>query len=74
MVIDSPDTDVLMIGHFQKLSAATVFITRSGKTGRSTDIKSAHDIPGEKNSSPSINFQTFTGSDMSRKFADRSRN
>ena len=75
VTIDSPDTDIflLLIHKCHELPPATRFITGKGKFRRSIAVKPVHDKLGEKCASAILGFHAFTGSDMSGRFAGRSK-
>ena len=75
VTIESPDTDIflLLIHNCHELPPATRFITGKGKFRRSIAVKPVHDKLGEKRASALLGFHAFTGSDMTGRFAGRSK-
>ena len=75
MVADSPDTDVLMllIEMYQRLPAATSFLTGRRNLRRNIAVQPICEKLGEKRTYAMIGFHAFTGSDMSGRFAGRSK-
>ena len=75
VTIDSPDTDIfiLLIHRCSELPLDTRFLTGKGKTRRSIPIKQIYDALGEKRASALLGFHTFTGTDMSGRFAGKTK-
>ena len=75
LVVDSPDTDVpiLLIEMYQRLPAATSFLTGKRNLRRNMAVQPICEKLGEKCTSAMIGFHAFTGSDMSGRFASRSK-
>jgi len=74
LVVDSPDTDVLilLIEVYQRLPAVTSFLTGRRNLRRNIAVQPICEKLGEKGTSTMIDFYVFTGSDMSGRFAGRS--
>ena len=75
LVVDSPDTDVLilLIEMYQSLPAATSFLTGRSNLRRYIAVQPICEKLGEMHTSAMIGFHAFTGSDMSQRFAGRSK-
>jgi len=78
LVVDSPDTDVPillieLIEMYQRLPAATSFLTGKRNLRRNMAVQPICEKFAEKCTSVMIEFHAFTGSDMSRRFAGRSK-
>ena len=75
LVVDSPDTDVLilLINVFNRLPAATSFLTGRKNLRRNISVQSICEKLGKKHTSAMIGFHAFTGTDMSGRFAGRSK-
>ena len=75
LVVDSPDTDVLilLIEMYQRLPAATSFLTGRRNLRRNIAVEPICEKLGQKRTSAMIGFHAFKGSDMSGRFAGRSK-
>jgi hypothetical protein len=75
LVIDSPDTDVLllMVQMYPSLPVSTNFRTGKGKFKRNIAVRPIFNHLGETRASAILGFHAFTGSDMSGRFAGRSK-
>jgi len=75
LVVTSPDTDVmlLLVHKYPHLPVSTVFLTGKGKLKRSMCVRSIYTNLGQKRASALLGFHAMTGSDMSGRFAGRSK-
>ena len=73
LVVDSPDTDVLILLIEMRLPAATSFLTGRRILRGNIAVQPICEKLGEKRTSAMIGFHAFTGSDMSQRFAGRSK-
>jgi len=75
LVVDSLDTDVLilLIEMCHRLPAATSFVTGRRNLRKNITVQAICKKLGEKRTSAMIGFHAFTGSDMSGRFAGRSK-
>lgn len=74
VIICSPDTDVflLLIHHYQSLSAETHFLTGSGDRKRIISVRDAFEcLPNHRQCL--LGFHAFTGCDMTSKFASKTK-
>jgi len=74
-LVDSPDTDVLilLIEMYQRLPAATSFPTGRRNLRRNIAVQRISEKLGVKCTSVMIGFYAFPESDMSGRFAGRSK-
>jgi len=74
-LVYSPDTDVLilLIEMYQRLPAATSFLTGRRNLRRNIAVQPISEKLGVKCTSVMIGFHAFTKSDMSGRFAGRSK-
>ena len=73
VVIQSPDTDVRILMMYQKLPPNICFKTGTADKLRKIDICKLFYTLGERRSLALLGFHVFTGSDVSGKFAGRSK-
>jgi hypothetical protein len=75
LVVSSPDTDVLLllVSMYPHLPVSTVFITGKSKMRRCISIGKIYNSSGEKRASALLGFHAFTGSDVSGRFASRTK-
>ena len=75
LVIDSPDTDVLllMVHMYPSLPASTKFCTGKGKAKQNIPIQPIFYKLGQTRASAILGFHAFTGSDTSGRFAGRTK-
>ena len=75
LVVSSPDTDflVLLVCMYQSLLISTTFLTGKEKLKRNISVQSIYNNLGSKHASVLLGFHAFTGSDISGKFAGRTK-
>ena len=75
LVIESPDTDVLilMINFYPQLPTKTSFQNGKGNQKRKIDIQKVNQQLGEKRASALLGFRDFTGSNLCGRFAGRTK-
>ena len=73
VVIDSPDTDVLllMIYMYPLLPSATNFRTGKGQLKSMIGVQPIYNKLGSRHATAILSFQSFTGSDSSGRLAGR---
>ncbi len=75
LVVSSPDTDVLLllVYMYPSLPISTTFLTGKGKTKRNISVQSIYSNLGSKRASALLGFHALTGSDVSGRFAGRTK-
>jgi len=75
LVVSSPDTDVLLllVNMYPHLPVATVFLTRKGRLKRNISVCNIHNNLGQKCNSALLGLYALTGSDVSGRFAGRTK-
>lgn len=75
LVVSSPDTDVLLllVHKYPHLPVSTVFLTGRGKMKRNISVGNIYNNLGQKRAAALLGFHSLTGSDMSGRFAGRSK-
>ena len=75
VVIASPDTDVflLMVQMYRSLPSDISFLTGKGNLKRSIPVQPVYDKLGQRHAEAIIGFHALTGSDMSGRFAGRTK-
>ena len=75
LVVSSPDTDVLLllVYMYPNLPMSTTFLTGKDKLKRSITLQSIYNNLGAKHASALLGFHALTGSDMSGRFAGRTK-
>ena len=75
LVISSPDTDVLvlLVYMYKSLPKSTTFITGKSRLKRSISVENIYNNLGPKHASALLGFHALTGSDISGKFAGRTK-
>ena len=75
LVVSSLDTDVLLllVYMYPSLPISTTFLTGKGRLKRNIIVQSIYNNLGQKRASALLGFHALTGSDMSGKFAGRTK-
>lgn len=75
LVVSSPDTDVLLllVYMYPKLPTSTIFLTGKGRLKRNISVRSIYNNLGPKRASALLGVHALTGSDMSGRFAGRTK-
>ena len=75
LVVSSPDTDVLvlLVYMYPSLPICTTFLTGKGRLKRNISVQSIYNNLGPKRASALLGFHALTGSDISGKFAGRTK-
>ena len=75
LVVSSPDTDVLLllVYMYPSLPISTTFLTGKGKLKRNISVQSIYNNLGPKRASALLSFHALTGSNISGKFAGRTK-
>ena len=75
LFVSSPDTDVLLllVNMYPNLPKSTTFLTGKSWPKKKMSVQSIYNNLGPKRASALLGFHAFTGSDMSGKFAGRTK-
>ena len=77
LVVSSPDTDLLLLLVYMypslPICTSTTFLTGKGRLKRNISVQSIYSNLGPKRASALLGFHALTGSDMSGKFAGRTK-
>ena len=75
LVVSSPDTDVLLllVHMYPHLPVSTVFLTGKGRLKRNISVCSIYTNLGQKRASALLGLHALTGSDMSGRFAGKTK-
>ena len=75
LVVSSPDTDVLLllVHLYPHLPVSTVFLTGKGRLKRNISVCNIYNNFGQKRISALLGLHALTGSDMSGRFAGRTK-
>ena len=75
LVISSPDTDVLLllVHMYPHLPVTTVFLTGNGRLKRNISVCNIYNQLGQKRASALLGFHALRGSDVSGRFAGRTK-